>query len=106
MEDETEYLDNDAKKVVNGFAAMEDMFEKYSKRKFNPDKDTILNPVYQQAQQQAMYGGEGMNNVVDEETGDPDEGVKNPYDEFDKSMEGDPIWKATKDWLTENKIKV
>ena len=45
------------------------MFEKYSGRKFDPNKDTILNTVYQSAQTNKMMGGEGMNEIVDGEEG-------------------------------------
>lgn len=50
IEDEAAQVDLDVKKIQNGFISLEDAFEKYSGRKFNPDKDTILNSVYQQAQ--------------------------------------------------------
>ena len=63
--------------------SMEDGFEKYSGRKFNPEKDTILNQVYQSAKQAEMMGGQGMNDYVDEygeeEGGEPE----NP---FEKSL--------------------
>lgn len=102
IEDEGNYIDNDAKKVQNGFVSLEDMFEKYSHRKFDDKKDTILNSVYQQSKQQSMYGGEEMNEMVDEETGEPDEGVQNPFDEFNKSQESNPIWDNAQNWLKEN----
>lgn len=104
LDDEADYIENDIKKTANGFASMEDMFEKYSKRKFNKDKDTILNPVYQQAKQMSMYGGEGMNDEVDEQTGEKDAGAQNPFEEFDKAMESDPIWGAAKGWMKDKKL--
>lgn len=105
LEDETLYLDNDVKKVGAGFVSMEDMFEKYSHRR-PTDKDTILNPVYLQSKQMAMYGGQGMNEAVDEMTGEPNEGVSNPFEEFDteKSQQNDPIWAEAKNWLQKSKI--
>lgn len=76
IEDETTQVDLDKKKSEAGFVSLEDMFEKYSGRKFNPEKDTILNQVYQSAQQAKMMGGDMMNNVADENdetsTGDPE----------------------------------
>lgn len=65
IEDEAAQVDLDKKKAEAGFVSMEDMFEKYSGRKFNPDKDTILNSVYQSAQSNKMMGGDYMNQVAD-----------------------------------------
>ena len=45
LEDETQILANDKTKVDSGFMSLEDGFEKHSGRKFNPEKDTILNTV-------------------------------------------------------------
>jgi len=103
LEDESQYLENDVKKASAGFVSFEDMFEKYSYRKPN-DKDTILNPVYLQNKQMSMYGGEGMNQMVDEDTGEPNEGVNNPFEEFDKSEESNPIWDEAKNWLKQNNL--
>ena len=65
QDDKVTSLDMDIKKAAAGFASLEDMFEKWSGRPFNPEKDTILNPIWQQVQQQkameeqqsAMMGG-------------------------------------------------
>lgn len=65
IEDEAAQVDLDKKKAEAGFVSMEDMFEKYSGRKFDPDKDTILNSVYQSAQSNKMMGGDYMNQVAD-----------------------------------------
>ena len=54
IEDENAQVELDKKKLEAGMVSMEDMFEKYSGRAFDPDMDTILNPVYQQAQQAKM----------------------------------------------------
>lgn len=99
LDDETQQLDNDKKKIDMGAISQEDVFQKYSHRKFDPKKDTILNSVYQQAQQAKMYGGEGMNDMVDEETGEPEEGVQNPFQDYEKAVDGDPIMKAMDGWL-------
>lgn len=99
IEDESEFIDNDKKKIEMGAMSMEDVFEKYTHRKFDPKKDTILNSVYLQKQQAEMYGGQGMNDMVDEETGEPDEGVDNPFEEYEKSVQEDPIMKGMDSWL-------
>lgn len=69
IEDEAAQVELDKKKSEAGFVSLEDMFEKYSGRKFNPEKDTILNTVYQSAQSNKMMGGEEMNQIVDDEEG-------------------------------------
>ena len=69
IEDEAAQVELDKKKSEAGFVSLEDMFEKYSGRKFDPNKDTILNTVYQSAQSNKMMGGEGMNEIVDGEEG-------------------------------------
>ena len=50
IEDEAAQVELDKKKSEAGFVSLEDMFAKYSGRKFDPNKDTILNTVYQSAQ--------------------------------------------------------
>ena len=79
VEDEEKQVKLDKEKIEMGAVSMEDMFKKYSGRDFDPETDTILNSVYQQAQQAKMYGGETMNNIVEEETGG--EGMPNPFNE-------------------------
>lgn len=93
IEDEQAQLEMDVKKSAAGFTAMEDMFEKYSGRKFDPKKDTILNNVYLQAKQAAMMGGEESNQAVDEMTGEPAE--RNPFENFNKSANDNPIMGET-----------
>ena len=73
IEDEAAQVDLDKKKLDSGMVSMEDMFEKYSGRKFDPEKDTILNSVYQSAQSQKMMGGDFMNQQADEYGGGEDE---------------------------------
>lgn len=93
IEDEAAQVELDKKKTESGFVSLEDMFEKYSGRKFNPEKDTILNSVYQQARQAQMMGGDFMNQVADEEAGDIDTSTGDA--EFDamlnKSVSTNPI---------------
>jgi hypothetical protein len=82
QEDQVQALDMDVKKVGAGLMSLEDGFKKWSNRRFNPEKDTILNPVYLQVKQQeqvmvqeammGMMGGEaGM--------GGGEMGAENPF---------------------------
>jgi len=79
QDDKVTSLDMDVKKAAAGFVSQQDMFEKWSGRAFDPDKDTILNPIYQQIvqaqmmqeQQEAMMGGEG---------GEGEQPEGNPFD--------------------------
>lgn len=91
VEDEERQVDLDKKKSEAGFVSHEDMFEKYTGREFDSEKDTILNQVYQSAQQAKQFGGQEMNDLVDEETREGDDGVQNPFDEYEKSAKSDPI---------------
>jgi len=100
IEDENAILEADVKKISNGMVSMEDMFRKYSDRDFNPDKDTILNQVYQQAKQSQQFGGEESNEAVDEMTGEPEEGVQNPFDEYQKA--DNPIFDRMNDYIQKN----
>jgi hypothetical protein len=99
LEDEGEMLKNDAMKVDKGMVSMEDMFKKYSGREFDPKKDTILNNVYLQAQQMKQYGGEESNQAVNEMSGAEDQGVQNPFDEYEKSVQSDPIMQQSMDYI-------
>lgn len=92
LEDESEILENDIKKINSGFLSLEDGFEKYNDRKFNPEKDTILNSVYLQSKQMNMYGDPESNEAVDEMTGEQGEGISNPFsDVAEKSISDNPI---------------
>lgn len=64
-DDQEKVLEMDVKKIQNGFMSLEDGFKKYSGREFDPEKDTILNSVYQQSKQASMMGGGMMNDMVD-----------------------------------------
>ena len=65
MEAEAAHVALDKQKLEAGVVSLEAMFEKYSGRKLDPEKDTILNSVYQQAQSAKMMGGDAMNGYVD-----------------------------------------
>lgn len=66
VEDQEVALDMDVKKIQNGFMSLEDGFKKYSGREFDPEKDTILNNVWLQLKNQAMMGGDTMNQMVED----------------------------------------
>lgn len=97
IEDEAAQVELDKKKSEAGFVSLEDMFEKYSRRKFNPEKDTILNTAYQSAQSNKMMGGEGMNQIVDDEEGkDSPKTAQEAIDQMlvEKSMDNPILGKA------------
>lgn len=92
IEDEASQVELDKKKLEAGMVAMQDMFEKYSGRKFDPDKDIILNNVYQSAQRDKMQGGDYMNQMaeqaepgsefMDDEDAAGDEDIQRTIDEL------------------------
>ena len=85
VEDEDAQVELDKKKLDAGVVALEDMFEKYSGRKLDPEKDTILNSVYQTAQANKMYGGDQMNGMADEYGGE--EGGEEENDEYGSTID-------------------
>ena len=91
LEDEGVILEQDVKKIGAGLISLEDGFEKYSGRKFNPEKDTILNPAWIQHKQMSQFGGQDSNEFTDQEFGGEDQGAKNPFDEWEKGLKSDPI---------------
>lgn len=104
LEDEDAKLDRDVKKVANGFVAMQDKFREYSGREFDPDKDIILNSIYQQSKMQAMYGGQEANNMVDQEMGGKEVGARNPYEEFEQGDENKNPFEQYEKSLSDNPI--
>lgn len=92
IKDESTQIDIDKKKLDAGVVSLEDMFRKYSGRDLDPEKDTILNSIYQTAQSNKMMGGEDMNGAVDEMNGEGGNG-----DDFDiadmlmQKSQGNPI---------------
>lgn len=84
VEDEAKQVDLDSKKLQSGMVSLQDIFRKYSGRELDEKEDIILNPVYQQIQQSKMYGGMGMNQMVDEESGEEGE-IANPFAEEETS---------------------
>lgn len=92
VEDEAAQVELDKKKLEAGVVSLEDMFRKYSDRELDPEKDTILNSIYQTAQSNKMMGGEGMNQMVDGMEGGDQQGDDFDISEFlmEKSQ-GNPI---------------
>lgn len=99
VEDEEKQVKLDADKLSAGMVSMQDMFRKYSGREFDENKDIILNQVYQTQKQMSMYGGEGMNQMVDEQTGEPEAGVPNPFDEVERGMASNPIFEKACEFI-------
>ena len=99
VEDEEKQVKLDADKLSAGMVSMQDMFRKYSGREFDENKDIILNQVYQTQKQMSMYGGEGMNQMVDEQTGEPEAGVPNPFEEVERSMTSNPIFEKACEFI-------
>lgn len=88
QEDQVATLDMDAKKVASGFMSMEEGFEKWSGRKFDPEKDTILNQVYQSIQQQKIMGGSMFGSPAGVEDEENDSTFQNPEEDnpFSKAL--------------------
>jgi hypothetical protein len=85
IEDEGMKIEMDVKKSQAGFVSFEDMFEKYSGRKYNEKKDTILNQVFLQAKQ---GGNPAFNEMVEQ---DAQENEGNPFSSFGKAISENPI---------------
>lgn len=104
VEDEEAQVKLDSEKLSSGMVSMQDIFKKYNGRDFDPDKDIILNQVYQgmkQAEEQnKMFGAS--------QPGQQPEGV--PEDEEDpfaqyKSFSDNPIMKPAVDYYLKNLYK-
>ena len=111
IEDEERQVSLDKTKLESGMVSMEDMFKKYSGRDFDPEKDTILNQVYQSAaaqkQQSQQFGGPQMNEEVDSqitEEGQEKE-MENPFDKYEKSLSSNPIAAAAFDYIDKHWCK-
>lgn len=102
VEDEETQVNLDKTKLESGMVAMQDIFKKYSGREFDPDKDIILNQVYQQVQtskqQQEMFGSSVPGEMNEE--GVPQNESENPFDKY-KSIDN-PIMTAAFDYIGKN----
>lgn len=104
VEDEEAQVKLDSEKLSSGMIAMQDIFKKYNGRDFDPEKDIILNQVYQgikqSEEQNKMFGAS--------QPGQQPEGV--PEDEEDpfaqyKSFNDNPIMKPAVDYYLKNLYK-
>ena len=104
VEDEEAQVKLDSEKLSSGMVAMQDIFKKYNGRDFDPEKDIILNQVYQgmkqTEEQNKMFGAS--------QPGQQPEGV--PEDEEDpfaqyKSFNENPIMKPAVDYYLKNLYK-
>lgn len=104
VEDEEAQVKLDSEKLSSGMVSMQDIFKKYNGRDFDPEKDIILNQIYQgmkQAEEQnKMFGAS--------QPGQQPEGV--PEDEEDpfaqyKSFNENPIMKPAVDYYLKNLYK-
>lgn len=110
VEDEEAQVKLDMDKLDKGMVAMQDIFQKYSGRPFDPEKDIIINQVYQTAkqteQQQQMFGasvpGQSQEEGVPGEEGEGDFGMEeeNPFDKY-KSMDN-PILQPAIEYYQKN----
>lgn len=104
VEDEEAQVKLDSEKLSSGMVAMQDIFKKYNGRDFDPEKDIILNQVYQgmkQAEEQnKMFGAS--------QPGQQPEGVpedeKDPFAQY-KSFNDNPIMKPAVDYYLKNLYK-
>jgi hypothetical protein len=82
QEDQVIGLEQDVKKVSNGFMSMQDGFRKWSGRDFDESEDIILNQVYQQAKGMGRQEGESDYEDWDRYDDDDEEDVKksNPFE--------------------------
>ena len=110
-------LEDDETKIKNidtalkaGITSFEKQFKAYEGEDYDPKKHTILNSVFQQAEQrksqEKMYGGGQSNDVVDQMTGEPDAGAKkpedvNPFDEFSEAEQSNPIMAESMKYIRE-----
>lgn len=88
-EDETLSLEKDVKILTNGGMSIEDFFMKYSSRKLDWSKDSLLNQIALQYKTQQQSGSDEANQQIDEQTGEDN----NPFNQFRKGEE-DPFMKA------------
>ena len=91
IKDESAQIEIDKKKLDAGVVSLEDMFRKYSGRDLDPEKDTILNSIYQTAQSNKMMGGEDMNGAVDQMNGEGDGDDFDIADMLMQKSQGNPI---------------
>lgn len=104
VEDEEAQVKLDSEKLSSGMVAMQDIFKKYNGRDFDPEKDIILNQVYQgmkqTEEQNKMFGasqpGQQPEGVLEDE--------EDPFAQY-KSFNENPIMKPAVDYYLKNLYK-
>jgi hypothetical protein len=99
LEDEKQKIENASKMLSGGMTSFEKQFELFEGEPYDPKKHTILNSAFLQQQQMKMYGGQESNQAVDQMTGESGEGADNPFDQFGKGYEDNPILKSSLEYL-------
>lgn len=104
VEDEEAQVKLDSEKLSSGMIAMQDIFKKYNGRDFDPEKDIILNQVYQ-----GMKQTEEQNKMLGaSQPGQQPEGVpeneEDPFAQY-KSFNDNPIMKPAVDYYLKNLYK-
>lgn len=100
LDDEETKIKNIDSALKAGITSFEKQFEAYEGEKYDAKKHTILNSVFQQAQQMKMYGGQESNEAVDQMTGEDETG--NPFEQFERGADSNPILKASLDYINRN----
>ena len=105
VEDEEAQVKLDSEKLSSGMVAMQDIFKKYNGRDFDPEKDIILNQVYQgmkQAEEQNKMFGASQPGQQPE--GVPEGDEEDPFARY-KSFNENPIMKPAVDYYLKNLYK-
>lgn len=105
VEDEEAQVKLDSEKLSSGMVAMQDIFKKYNGRDFDPEKDIILNQVYQgmkQAEEQNKMFGASQPGQQPE--GVPEGEEEDPFAQY-KSFNDNPIMKPAVDYYLKNLYK-
>lgn len=105
VEDEEAQVKLDSEKLSSGMVSMQDIFKKYNGRDFDPDKDIILNQVYQgmkQAEEQNKMFGASQPGQQPE--GVPEGDEEDPFAQY-KSFNDNPIIKPAVDYYLKNLYK-
>lgn len=104
VEDEEAQVKLDSEKLSSGMVAMQDIFKKYNGRDFDPEKDIILNQVYQgmkQAEEQNKMFGASQPRQQPEGVPEDEE---DPFAQY-KSFNENPIMKPAVDYYLKNLYK-
>lgn len=105
VEDEEAQVKLDSEKLSSGMVSMQDIFKKYNGRDFDPEKDIVLNQVYQgmkQAEEQNKMFGASQPGQQPE--GVPEGDEEDPFAQY-KSFNENPIMKPAVDYYLKNLYK-